>query len=124
MSEPTAPLASETAARVRFFGLAQLLLSCRVHLARVAFPLLLVPPMSACILPVAPEFQDPPASENFGPVITDSSPALGSVVTKVGGAPLPPFRVTITDPNLGDNLHVRWLADYPPRSNNTRTLVA
>ena len=77
--------------------------------------------MSACILPLAPEFQDPPASQNFSPIITDSLPPLGSIVTKVGNV-TPMFRVTISDPNLGDDLHVRWLADYPPASSNTRTI--
>ena len=37
--------------------------------------------MSACVLPIAPEFQDPPAAANFAPVILDSDPPLGWVVT-------------------------------------------
>lgn len=77
--------------------------------------------MSACILPLAPEFQDPPASENFAPHITDSSPPLGSLVVKTGTT-APVFRVTVTDPNLGDDLFVRWVADYPRISSNTRLL--
>jgi hypothetical protein len=75
--------------------------------------------MSGCILPLAPEFQDPPASENFAPRITEASPALGMVVTPAQGMLLP-FKVTLTDPNLGDDLYVRWVVDYPPYSTNTR----
>jgi len=109
-------------ASARFFRLARSLLVLLQSFVRTAFVLLLVPHISACVLPIAPDFQDPPASENFAPIITDSSPALGSIVTAIGGV-LPTFRVTISDPNLGDDLHVRWLADYPMYSVNTRTLV-
>ena len=46
--------------------------------------------------------------------------AIGSADETAGVSPM--FRVTISDPNLGDDLHVRWLADYPPFSSNTRTI--
>jgi hypothetical protein len=77
--------------------------------------------MSACVLPIAPEFQDPPASENYAPIIVDSDPPLGMRVTATAGK-LTPFSVTVTDPNVGDTLHVRWIVDYPPFSTNTRVL--
>jgi hypothetical protein len=67
-----------------------------------------------CVLPVGPEFQDPSATQNFDPRILDSDPALGARVT--GGE----FHVTVQDPNPGDNLYVRFVADYPPLSGNTR----
>ena len=78
--------------------------------------------MSACVLPIAPEFQDPPAAANFSPVITDAVPLIGMIVD---GTParVPTFTVSVTDPNLGDDLHVRFLADFPPATANTRTLV-
>jgi hypothetical protein len=76
--------------------------------------------MSACVLPIAPEFQDPPAAANFSPVIIDSMPPIGSIV---GPTSTPTtFTISITDPNLGDDLHVRWIADFPPDTGNTRTL--
>jgi hypothetical protein len=73
--------------------------------------------MSACVLPLAPDFQDPPASANYAPEIIDFEPAIGSVVTS------PNFRVTVSDPNVGDTLFVRWIADYPPHSDNTQVLL-
>jgi hypothetical protein len=77
--------------------------------------------MPACVLPIAPEFQDPPASENYAPVIVDSDPPLGMTVTSTPGQ-LTPFSVTVSDPNVGDTLHVRWIVDFPPFSTNTRVL--
>jgi hypothetical protein len=82
----------------------------------------LVSVMSACVLPIAPEFQDPPAAANFSPVITDSVPPIGMIVDAVPTR-VPAFTVSVTDPNLGDNLHVRWLADFPPDTANTRDMV-
>jgi hypothetical protein len=72
---------------------------------------------SGCVLPVGPEFQDPPATQNFAPIILDSVPALGARVTS------PDFTVTVQDPNVGDDLFVRFVADYPPLSGNTRFLL-
>jgi hypothetical protein len=74
-------------------------------------------PMSACILPLAPEFQDPPAAQNYPPVIVDSDPPIGEVVTTTT------FSVIVRELNLGDDLYVRWVADYPPyAADKTRTL--
>jgi hypothetical protein len=83
--------------------------------------ILIAIPMSACILPVAPEFQDPPASPNYAPVLVDSKPRAGSIVTGTPEKTL--FTITVLDPNVGDTLHIRWLADYPLRNGNTRTLA-
>ena len=77
--------------------------------------------MSACILPLSPEFQDPPSSPNFAPVIIDTNPPEGSVLSRMPSEEIT-FRVTISDPNVLDNLYVRWVADYPPFSVNTRGL--
>jgi hypothetical protein len=78
--------------------------------------------MSACVLPIAPEFQDPPAAANVAPSFTDVVPPIGMIVD---GTPtrVPVFTVSVTDMNLGDNLHVRFLADFPPFTANTRTLM-
>jgi hypothetical protein len=74
----------------------------------------LVPLMSACVLPIAPEFQDPPTSQNYAPYFQTVMPDLGSEIT------VPMFEVTVTDPNVGDDLYVRWIVDYPPYNDNTR----
>ncbi len=81
--------------------------------------------MSACITPVAPEFQDPTASPNYAPYIVSFSPAFGSVVSiPLSQDPVSQdFQVTVTDPNVEDNLFYRWVADYPPYTTNTRTLA-
>jgi hypothetical protein len=74
--------------------------------------------LSACVIPIGPQFQDPPAAQNFAPTITDSNPVNGAIVqTKT-------FRVTFFDPNLSDDLHVRWIADYPSYGPNSRLLMA
>lgn len=73
---------------------------------------------SACVVPIGPQFQDPPAAQNFAPTITDSFPPNGEIVMTKN------FRVTVSDPNLADFLHVRWIADYPPYGPNSRLLAA
>ena len=80
---------------------------------------ILLLPMSACIIPVAPDFQDPPAAPNYAPYIISANPDFDSIVATQA----PMFSVTVTDPNVGDDLHFRWLADCPSASGNYRTLV-
>jgi hypothetical protein len=105
---------AQMTAKPRLFRLARLLLKG----IRPLFFCVGLALMSACILPLAPEFQDPPAAQNYAPRIIESNPEAGSIVTSQT------FRVVVTDPNLGDALHVRWVVDYPPFSQtNTRTLV-
>jgi hypothetical protein len=78
--------------------------------------------MSACVLPVGPEFQDPPGAANASPIIVDSTPDIGMRVTGKSGDTFT-FSITVTDPNPGDTLHVRWVVDYPPFSSaNTRVV--
>jgi hypothetical protein len=75
--------------------------------------------LSGCVLPVGPRFEDPPAVENFAPVIEGAQPAQGSVVTAVGsgGGPISQtFTIMFFDPNAGDDLYVRWIGEYPPYS--------
>jgi hypothetical protein len=66
-------------------------------------------PMSACIIPLGPDFQDPSASANYAPYFESAIPDFNSIVTP----PQLTFTLTVTDPNLGDNLYVEWFADYP-----------
>jgi hypothetical protein len=77
--------------------------------------------MSACVLPIGPDFQDPLSSPNYAPYFVDTLPVAGSIVTATSTVPL--FRVTVQDPNGGDNLQVRWIADYPPFTDNTRVIL-
>jgi hypothetical protein len=69
--------------------------------------------MSACVLPIAPEFQDPPASENYAPVFLNTDPPAGSIVSATPTT-VPMFNLLIQDPNINDDLEVRWIVDYPP----------
>jgi hypothetical protein len=76
--------------------------------------------MSACITPVAPNFQDPPSTPDSPPYLSDFSPKnFNDVVT----VPVPAgevFSATVSDPDIGDTLNVRWVVDYPPYTNATR----
>jgi hypothetical protein len=76
--------------------------------------------MSACVLPIGPDFQDPLSSPNYAPYFVDTLPIAGSIVTATDT--VPQFRVTVQDPNVGDDLEVRWIADYPPFTANTRVI--
>jgi|GEM_PF-1937723 hypothetical protein len=77
--------------------------------------------MSACVLPIGPDFQDPLSSPNYAPYFVDTLPVAGSIVTATDT--VPQFRVTVQDPNVGDDLEVRWIADYPPFTENTRVIL-
>jgi hypothetical protein len=97
----------------RLRQLARSLLSLKVGLVVL---LTLVSSMSACVVPVAPNFQDPLGEPNVPPYIANAMPAVGSFVPNDTGA----FAVTVTDQN-GDTLSYRWVIDYPPYSvSNTR----
>jgi hypothetical protein len=99
----------------------------RCTLARVvlSFPLtisilslgLFMTSFSGCVLPVGPRFEDPPAVENFTPVIISSIPVPGATVTAVGATYT--FTATVTDPNVGDTLYARWLGEYPTYSSSS-----
>jgi hypothetical protein len=69
--------------------------------------------MNACVIPVAPQFDDP--EENFPPFVSSSDPGVGETFTpgqdEDGGARF--ITVTLGDHNLGDSLFLRWLLDYP-----------
>lgn len=76
--------------------------------------------MSACIIPVAPDFQDPVAAQNFPPYAISVDPLAGSVITvPLEGAT---FDVKMLDPNVGDTMYARWIADFPPVSAQTQKL--
>jgi hypothetical protein len=70
--------------------------------------------MSACIIPVAPNFQDPPSVPDSGPFLSGFSPkSFGELVTvPVPGGQV--FSANVTDQNVIATLFVRWAVDYPP----------
>jgi len=67
--------------------------------------------MFACVIPVAPDFQDPLAAANVPPAILAADPQFGSVLTVTSSFT---FRISVVDPNSSDWLYVRWVLDYPP----------
>jgi hypothetical protein len=71
--------------------------------------------MSACIIPVAPNFQDPPSPPDSPPFLSDLMPHPGSVSSvmdpiNVGAT----FSGNVTDQTIGVTLHVRWALNFPP----------
>ena len=62
-----------------------------------------------CVVPLAPDFEDPPALPNYPPYFLNSEPGAQLAVT----APKV-FTVTVVDPNPQDVLYARWVSDYPP----------
>jgi hypothetical protein len=75
--------------------------------------LVLLLSMPACIIPIGPEFRDPPGNPNAKPFFWSTDPPIGSVSTS--GL----FAVTPSDDNVEDHLFVRWIADYPPFEEET-----
>jgi hypothetical protein len=96
--------------RRRACGVARSLLSLRlVYVALLGC----ASSMSACIIPVAPNFQDPPSTPDSPPYLSNFQPSDNAIVT----VPVPDglvFSANVTDPDLGDTLQVRWAVDYPP----------
>jgi hypothetical protein len=71
---------------------------------------------SGCVLPLSPSFEDPPADRNYPPAVMGTDPVQGFVLPGT-------LRVTVTDPNVGDSIYLRWIAEYPPYDDvKTRTL--
>jgi hypothetical protein len=67
--------------------------------------------MSGCVIPVAPDFQDP--LPNYPPTLAAQSPPFGDLL-HVSSDPNSPqeFNVLVWDPN-SDTLFVQWAIDYP-----------
>jgi hypothetical protein len=77
--------------------------------------LLVLLPMSACIIPVGPDFRDPDGVPNSPPFIISATPTQGSNVPE-GTL----FTVTASDNDVGDHLYFRWVMDFPPLVPSTR----
>lgn len=89
--------------------------------ARLLFAALL-PSMYACIIPVAPDFQDPLAASNTPPYLQGCLPSVGAVVSILSNDKTT-FKCTVTDPNVQDRLFIRWIFDYPPAPGATTSLL-
>src|SRR4051812_16302375 len=61
--------------------------------------------LAGCVLPVGPQFRDPPGNENMPPRIINSTPAQGSTVTITPNSDQD-LELTIVDPNHDDKLYV------------------
>ena len=68
--------------------------------------------MSACIIPVAPNFQDPPSVPDTVPYLSGFVPTSAEIITFL--PPSMPFSANVTDQNVGATLHYHWATDYPP----------
>jgi len=99
------------------FALARLLLQVLRTLRQLDRKLLLLFALSslpACIIPVGPEFQDPPGSPNAPPQIIEADPTWGADVTGTSSAR---FSITVVDVN-GDDLFIRWIVDGHPKESS------
>jgi len=82
----------------------------------------LIPSMSACIIPVAPDFQDPLTATNVPPYLESCNHDPGEVVSIVSPN-VTTFRCTVTDPNVNDTtIFSRVVFDYPPAAGATASL--
>lgn len=62
----------------------------------------------ACVLPVGPQFEDPPS--NSAPYLASSDPPAGAILP----ASSPQIEIVLGDANQDDVLVGRWFIDYPP----------
>jgi hypothetical protein len=105
--------AGESTRAARRSLLARLLLFVRAHVSKLDRKLLLLlfaSPMSACIIPAGPEFQDPAGVPDSPPFLWAASPDEGTTVVSATAK----FSVTPGDYNLGDTVFVKWITDFPP----------
>lgn len=86
----------------RFGGLVRVLLAWTIRTAVVL--------STGCLLPLAPDFQDPPKAPNYPPSFQVVKPFAETSVTAGSDS----FHVDVEEPNPQDTLYVRWVADYPP----------
>lgn len=75
--------------------------------------------MSACIIPVAPDFQDPPSQPDSPPSLANPLVNLmlsyfGATISLQQGNGDTTFSASVSDPDPGTKLQIRWALDYPP----------
>jgi hypothetical protein len=77
--------------------------------------------MSACIIPVAPDFRDPPTQPDAPPTISNLNPPHFGLAFSIPADKYYDFTASVSDPDPGTTLQVRWTVDYPPYTANTWT---
>jgi hypothetical protein len=87
-----------------------------LNLDRKLLLLLAVSSLSACIIPVGPEFQDPLGVPNSPPYLVSAMPVEGTHNVN----PMVEFNVTVGDLNV-EPLFVKWVTEYPPFSGDSNT---
>jgi hypothetical protein len=94
------------------FVLARLLLFLRKRIFTLDRKLVLLAASltSACIIPVAPDFQDPPGQPNSPPQILGPEPSWGMEVPGTAGMEKE-FRFLVADLNADDVLQVEFFVD-------------
>jgi hypothetical protein len=115
---PPQRAAGESTRAARRSVLARLLLFVLDEISKLDRKLLLllvVSPMSACIIPAGPDFQDPPGGPNSAPYSWMESPDEGTAVVSATAS----FSVTPGDNDVGDELFVKWITDFPPAISTT-----
>jgi hypothetical protein len=92
--------------------------TCAYRFFRRAWLVVLPLWISACVVPVAPQFEDPPG--NDPPYVVSSVPAAGAVLPASADGDATAITVALGDPNPQDFLVARWLIDYPPYDGSSR----
>jgi hypothetical protein len=77
----------------------------------------------SCVLPIGPEFQDPPPVPNYQPYFAGFDPAYPEQTYQILSVPSQ-LEIDLNDPNPGDKLAVRWIANYPPFVPNATNVIA
>ena len=113
MSDPTGVGGPQAATPRGPFPVAHSVLRFAAVVLTLATGLTMTP--FGCVLPLAPTFDNPPEPQNYPPQITMMEPPAVFIVPG-------DLAVTVTDPNVGDDLYLRWIAEYPPYSPNSHLL--
>jgi hypothetical protein len=64
-----------------------------------------------CVFPWGPDFQDMDA--NYPPTVLSSTPGVGEIFAQPPTGELREISAILSDQNVDDPLHIRWLVDYP-----------
>jgi hypothetical protein len=80
--------------------------------------------LEGCVLPIGPDFTDPPPAiqiPELPPYFGDTKPPLETVVdlNALNASGTGSFDLAIADPNGGDTIWVRLVANYPPFSSES-----
>lgn len=102
--------------RVRALSKASSTLIAWFALTRAACVALGLSWVCGCVIPIAPEFEAPEG--NLSPYIFSAEPRAGKFVEEDQE-----ISALVADPNLGDQLYVRWVFNYPDFTNDSRVTL-